>query len=183
MELKEKGASAELEGTTLKGAIIKMKWTTEADFDLAVLIEKKSGGLDMCYYNNLGDLNAWPFMKLSGDAGVGDTGGDNEEQMKISQLDDDVAKAHIVVWDYGQVTAGGKARFDNSDVHVEFMDNTGTMHDVSLAAAGDLGNTVVLATIDNTSPMGAKLVNASKGISLKGIASAPGDIKAAVDAG
>ena len=36
----------------------------------------------------LGNLNGFPFIQLSGDAGVGAKGGDNEETLRIAKLDD-----------------------------------------------------------------------------------------------
>lgn len=173
MELVQKGQEANLENDALKQAIVEMSWNSAADFDLAVLIEKKSGGLDMCYFGSLGNLNGWPFMKLSGDAGIGDTvdSGGNKETMRIAKLDDDIAKAHIVVWDYGMVQKGKPARFSDSDVKVKLLDQNGSSHDVSLDT-GDAGNVCILASIDNSSPIGAKLVNTSKAGTLKGLSNA-----------
>ena len=158
MEITAKGESAELGG--MKQCMVSMKWTTATDFDLAALYEAKDGTKGMVYFNSLGDLNAMPFMKLSGDEGVGDTGGDNEETMRITKFDD-MNHIHIVAWDYGAMTKGQAARFKESDVSVSLMDDSGTNHDVKIDT-GDMGNVCVIASIDNTSPMGAKLVNASK---------------------
>lgn len=166
MEIAKKGGSAELGG--LRQAMVTLKWTTAADFDLAALYEKKDGTKGFIFYGNLGDLNVFPFMKLSGDEGVGDTGGDNEEVMRIAKLDDDIAKIHIIAWDYGMVEASKPARFAESDVKVSLMDDQGTNHAVTLDTS-DIGNVTIIATIDNTSPMGAKLINESAVGMLKGL--------------
>jgi uncharacterized protein involved in tellurium resistance len=172
MDLVQKGQEAAVNPEKLQQAMVSMRWTTAADFDLAVLIEKKSGGdPTMCYFGDKGNLNAFPYMELSGDEGVGDTGGDNEETMRITKIDPDIAKAHIVVWDYGKVTEGAPARFADSDCHVGIMDQDGNNHDVKLDC-GDTGNVCVLATIDCTSPIGAKLVNTSKAGTIKGLKNA-----------
>lgn len=165
MEIVQKGATAEIGG--MKQFMVTLAWTTATDFDLAALYETKSGEQGLCYFGNMGDLNAMPYMKLSGDEGVGDTGGDNKEEMRVTSLDD-MAKVHVICWDYGAVQAGTKARFSESDVKVSLMDDQGTNHNVKLDT-GDMGNVSVVATIDNTSPMGAKLVNTSKIGTLKGL--------------
>ena len=167
MEIKQKGGTADLE--SLKQLLVKMSWTTPTDFDLAALYETKTGTKGMVYFGEKGDLNALPWMKLSGDAGVGDNtdAGGNEEQMKITQLDD-MAKVHLIVWDYGAVGKGDKARFEGSDVKVTIRDDKGNSNEVTLDS-GDTGNVLVLATIDNTDPMGAKLVNTSNAGTLKGL--------------
>ena len=165
MKIETKGASAELGG--MKQCMVSLKWTTAADFDLAALYVKKDGTKGMVYFNELGDLNSFPYMKLSGDEGVGDTGGDNEETMRITQFEE-MSHIHIVAWDYGAVTAGTAARFADSDVSVSVMDDNGDDHAVTLDT-GDMGNVTVIATIDNSSPMGAKLVNQSTVGTLKGL--------------
>jgi len=48
------------------------------------------------------------------------------------------------------------------------MDNKGASHNV-LLDTGALGNVALLATIDNSSPIGAKLINSSKAGTLKGL--------------
>jgi len=165
MELKQKGSEANVGG--FNQLMVTMKWTTAADFDLAAAYEGKDGKLGLVYFGDQGDLNAFPFMQLSGDEGVGDKGGDNEETMRITKLDD-MKQVWILCWDYGKVKEGSAARFKDSDVSLSIMDDTGTAHDVTLDT-GDMGNVAVLATIDNSSPIGAKLVNSSKAGTLKGL--------------
>lgn len=168
MELTEKGASAEVGG--FEQLLVTMKWTSAADFDLAAVYEKDDGKLEMVYFNNKGSLNEAPFIQLDKDAGVGDTGGDNSETLRITKLDGK-KKIHLVGWDYGQIKKGEAARFDGSDVHIEVQDNTGTKHDVKLCA-GSMGNAALIATIEAT-PLGAKLSNTSKAELFK---SFPGDV-------
>ena len=165
MELKQKGSEANVGG--FKQLMISMKWTTAADFDLAAAYEDKSGKQGLIYFGELGDLNAFPFMQLSGDEGVGDTGGENEETMRITNLDE-IKYVWIICWDYGKVQDGKPARFKDSDVSLSVLDDKGTAHNVTLDT-GDMGNVAVLATIDNTSPVGIKLVNSSKAGTLKGL--------------
>ena len=165
MELVQKGAEANVGG--FNQLMVSMKWTTAADFDLAAAYEKKDGKQGLVYFGELGDLNAFPFMQLSGDEGVDDAGGDNEETMRITKLDD-MKYVWILSWDYGRVKDGTPARFNDSDVSLSVMDDKGTSHNITLDT-GELGNVALLATIDNSSPIGAKLINSSKAGTLKGL--------------
>lgn len=165
MELKQKGSEANVGG--FRQLMVSMKWTTAADFDLAAAYEDKQGKQGLVYFGELGDLNAFPFMQLSGDEGVGDKGGENEETMRITKLDD-MKYVWILCWDYGKVQEGAPARFKGSDVTLSVMDDKGTTHNVTLDT-GDMGNVALIATIDNSSPIGAKLINSSKAGTLKGL--------------
>jgi len=165
MELSQKGASAALGG--IKQFMVSLKWTTAADFDLAAAYQRKDGTNGMVYFGELGDLNSFPFMQLSGDEGVGDKGGDNEETMRVMKIDD-MNFIWILCWDYGAVQDGKSARFKGSDVLVSLTDDTGTNHNVSLDT-GDMGNVCLVATIDNTGAMGAQIINSSKAGTLKGL--------------
>ena len=165
MELKEKGQSAALGG--IKQFMVSLKWTTAADFDLAAAYQRKDGTNGMVYFGELGDLNSFPFMQLSGDEGVGDKGGENEETMRVMKIDD-MNFIWILCWDYGAVQEGKPARFTGSDVAVSLTDDTGTSHKV-LLEPGEMGNVCLVATVDNSGAMGANLINSSKGGTLKGL--------------
>ncbi|MCL0036239.1 hypothetical protein M1N47_02270 [Dehalococcoidia bacterium] len=165
MELKQKGQEAQLGG--IKQFMVTLKWTTAADFDLAAAYEAKDGRTGLVYFGEMGNLNEFPFMQLSGDEGVGDTGGDNKEEMRVMKIDD-MKYLWILCWDYGAVQEGKPARFAGSDVEVSVMDDSGTSHAVTLDT-GDTGNVCVVATIDNSSAMGAKFINTSKAGTLKGL--------------
>jgi tellurite resistance protein TerA len=103
MELKQKGSEANVGG--FKQLMVAMRWSTAADFDLAAAYETKDGKQGLIYFGEKGDLNAFPFMELSGDEGVGDTGGKNEEIMRITKLED-MKSVWIMCWDYGKVKDG-----------------------------------------------------------------------------
>jgi uncharacterized protein involved in tellurium resistance len=167
MELVQKGQEVVVE--SLKAILAKMKWTTAADFDLAAAYETKSGEKGMVYFGtpSKGNLNGFPFMKLDQDSGIGDTGGDNEENLRITKLDD-MKAVHLICWDYGAVQKGAPARFKGSDLSITLTNDKGETNTVN-CDAGDAGNTVILATIDNSSPIGARLINVSKAGTLKGL--------------
>jgi tellurite resistance protein TerA len=165
MELKQKGSQANVGG--FKQLIVTMKWTTAADFDLAAAYETKTGKQGLVYFGDLGKLNAFPFMQLSGDEGVGDKQGDNQEIMRITKLDD-MKYVWIMCWDYGKIQTGAPARFKDSDISISVKDDKKNNHNVTLDT-GSLGNVALMATIDNTSAVGVKLINESKAGTLKGL--------------
>jgi len=166
MELAQKGQEAYI---AIKQLMVSMKWTTAADFDLAAAYEGKDGKRGLVYFGDLGDMNAFPYMKLSKDEGVGDKSGDNEETMRITRLDE-MKYIWVFCWDYGMVQNGKGARFKDSDVTLTITDDTGKSVSISLDT-GEMGNVCCIGTIDNSSPMGAKLINTSKIGTLKGLKS------------
>ena len=165
MELKKKGQEANLGG--IKQCMMVLKWTTAADFDLAAAYRTKDGREGMVYFGEKGNLNDFPYMEAGEDEGVGDTGGDNQEELRIASFDT-MDYIWLLCWDYSAIEKGTPARFSDSDVSVTLMDDKGTTHAVTLDT-GDLGNLTLVTTIDNTSPMGAKLINSSKAGTLKGL--------------
>jgi tellurite resistance protein TerA len=114
-------------------------------------------------------MNEFPYMQLSKDEGVGDKGGDNEETMRITRLDD-MNYVWIFCWDYGMVQNGQSARFKDSDVVLSIIDDTGKNISVEIDT-GDTGNVCCIATLDNSSAMGAKIINSSVAGTLKGLKS------------
>lgn len=165
MELKQKGTQANVGG--FKQMMVTMKWTTAADFDLAAVFEDKTGKQGIVYFGELGDLNRFPYMQLSGDEGVDDKGGEKEESMRIAKLED-MKYVWILCWDYGKIQSGSPSRFKDSDVSLSLIDDKGKTYHVTLDT-GDMGNVALIATIDNSSPVGATLVNSSKAGTLKGL--------------
>ncbi|MBI4118206.1 MAG: hypothetical protein HY455_01550 [Parcubacteria group bacterium] len=175
MDLARKGAEAPVD--PFKSLAVTMRWTAATDLDLAVLAEPKGGGAPkMFYFGNINKddgqgvvqaLDAPPYIKLSGDAGVGDTkaadGKGNCEELKITSLAP-WGKLHIMTWDYGAIGKGEGARFQSSGVTLEVKDDKGTAHKVALSLVGDglavKENVCVIATIDNTGAY-PRLVNSS----------------------
>jgi tellurite resistance protein TerA len=112
-------------------------------------------------------MNEFPYIYLSEDMGVNDQAGDNKETLRITNLEL-MNFVHIICWDYGGVEQGRAARFKESDIKLNVLDSNGGNYDLSLDT-GDLGNVAVLATIDNSNSIGAKLINVSKAGTLKGL--------------
>lgn len=165
MELKQKGHTAVLD--QFKQITVSMKWTTAADFDLAVAYETKAGKPGIVYFGDLGDLTKFPYINLNKDEGVGDKAGNNEEIVKISRLDE-MKAVWILCWDYNMVQLGKTARFKDSDVRLTLTNEANQSITVNIDT-GELGNVCCLATIDNSTTAGPKLINASKAGTLKGL--------------
>jgi tellurite resistance protein TerA len=91
--------------------------------------------------------------------GVNDQAGDNRETLRITNLEP-LKFVHIICWDNGGVEQGRAARFKESDIKLNVLDNNGGSYDLALDT-GDLGNVALLATIDNSNSIGAKLINTS----------------------
>ncbi|MDD1443729.1 hypothetical protein MEO93_25945, partial [Dolichospermum sp. ST_sed3] len=88
--LKKKGEEVYI---SLKQLMVTLKWTTKVDLDLMAFYETKNGKTGGIFSQNysgvsLGILNEFPFIELSGDSGVGATGGFSEDVIRISKLDD-----------------------------------------------------------------------------------------------
>lgn len=165
MQLKKKGDSAQIGG--VNQFMITLKWTSAVDFDLCAVYEDKQGKEGIVYFGDLGELNEFPFMQLSGDEGVGDTGGDNQEDLRVMNLSP-MRKIYIFCWDYPSVESGHKARFSNSDITTSIIDDGGKTYTCSLDSLSE-GNVVCMAEIDNSSPLGAKFVNRSSVGQLNGL--------------
>lgn len=165
MELKQKGENTSIDVS--KPLTVTITWTTAADFDLAAVYETNEGKPGIVYFGDKGQLNEFPYISLSEDQGVGDTGGDNEEKMRINQLND-MKYVWIFCWDYGMVQKGQRARFENSDIKLTVTDDAGNHTSVKVDT-GDSGNVCCIATLDNTNPEAAKFINYSQVATLQGL--------------
>jgi len=161
MELKQKGASAAIGAfNQLKVSLI---WTSAVDLDLMAFYKTKDGRTGGVYSDNysggnMGNLNSFPFMQLSGDAGVGATGGDNREDMLIGKLDD-LAELHVVAVNFTDASGGRDKVFADYDARVEVQTDRGETHVINLDSRNP-GSVAVLCTF-TTSFMGAQLANDS----------------------
>jgi len=160
MKLSAKGEKANVEAFDQLKAT--MTWTSPVDFDLSAIVEHKDGSSDMIYFDKLGDLNVAPFIKHSGDEGIGGdvAEGGNKEELTIAKLTEG-DKIHLAVWDYTSIEEKKDTQFSNADLKLSLVDNNGKEYDANMdvSAAGD-GNFAILATIDN-SGMVPEVINQS----------------------
>lgn len=164
--LKQKGEEAFV---PVKQLMVQLKWTQSVDLDLMAFYKTKdgqAGGVFSDQYpgGNRGDLNAMPFMQLDQDAGVGATGGENQETLRITKLDD-LQEVYICTLNYTDAVAGKEVSFADYDGHVMLMDDTGESFGVPLDST-DKGHVVVIAKLDNSSAIGAKLINENRVMSI-----------------
>ncbi len=156
--LKNKGEEAYV---SVKQLMVTLRWTKDVDLDLMAFYKTKDGRPGGVFTDqlggSLGSLNNFPFIELSGDAGVGATGGDNEEILRITKLDD-LAELYIVTLNYTDASKKIASAFSDYDGSVVVMNDKGEAIEVLLNAS-EKGHVAVICKIDNTSPMGAKLIN------------------------
>jgi len=105
----------------------------------------------------LGSLNSFPYIELSGDEGVDAAGGDNEEVLRITKLDD-MAEIYIVTVNYTDATQKREVYFNSYGGIITVMGEQGETIEVPLNSP-NRGHVAVIAKIDNTSPLGAQLIN------------------------
>lgn len=65
---------------------VTLSWTQAVDLDLYAFYHTKDGKVGEIFYDNKGSLRNFPFMKLDEDSGIGNTSGDNEENLIITSI-------------------------------------------------------------------------------------------------
>lgn len=161
MDLKQKGATAAV--GAFKQLRVSLIWTSAVDLDLMAFYRTKDGRTGGIYSDNyaggnLGSLNSFPFMELSGDAGVGATGGDNREILTIVKLDD-IEELHICAVNFTDASSGAAKVFADYDAHVEVETDRNEKHTIALDSKNP-GSVAVLCTF-KSSFMGAEISNDS----------------------
>lgn len=146
---------------SLKQLMVSLKWTAAVDLDLVAFYKSKDGRVGGVFSNNyvggdMGNLNSFPYIQLSDDAGVGATGGENEEILRITKLEE-MAEIYICALNYTDASLNNPQSFHNYDAHVLLIDDTGESIAVPLDSQ-TLGTVAIIAKIDNTGFLGAKLV-------------------------
>lgn len=164
--LKTKGQEAYV---SVKQLMVTLQWTASVDLDLMAFYKTKDGRMGGIFSDNyaggdMGSLNTFPFIQLSADAGVGATGGQNEEVIRITQLDD-MAEVYICTINFTDASQGQESRFSKYDAQVTVVDDKGENVSVPLDSSQS-GVVAVIAKIDNSGFMGAKLVNENRIMSM-----------------
>lgn len=161
MELKKKGNDA------LIGSFSQMQisliWTSAVDLDLMAFYKSKDGRSGGIYSQNYaggssGSLTSFPFMELSGDAGLGASGGNNREELRIAALDE-MEEVWIAALNFTDASSGTGRVFADYDARVEVVTDKGESHTVSLDSAQS-GSVALLCHL-KSGFMGTSLVNNS----------------------
>ena len=153
-----------------------LKWQTAVDLDLYVMYRTKAGADQpkkgifskmfspadrsegTVFYGRKGNTNSAPFIRLDGDAGVGDTGGFNEENIRFYDMDY-IDSAIIVANIFGKST--NFAQYNGSVI----VHGNGNEFTVPLSEKAK-GSWCVVAKIDNRDG-NTKLINVNKTMKLK----------------
>lgn len=85
--LEKRGDKVSFEKTGISTINVKLSWTQSIDLDLHAFYKTKAGKVGHVFFGAKGDLNREPYILLDADAGVGNTAGNNEENLKIVNLD------------------------------------------------------------------------------------------------
>ena len=160
--LKAKGQEAFI---PLKQMMVSLKWTAAVDLDLMAFYKAKDGRIGGIFSSRyaggtMGNLNSFPFIQLSEDAGVGAKGGQNEEILRVTKLDD-IAELYICTINFTDAVQKRNIAFNTYDAHVMVMDDKGESVAVPLDSSQP-GTVAIIAKIDNSGFMGAKLINENR---------------------
>ncbi len=166
MQLKQKGNVAQI--GAFKQLKVSLIWTSPVDLDLMAFYKTKDGQTGGVYSDNyaggyLGDLNKFPFIQLSGDEGVGAAGGDNQEEIRIMNLDQ-IEELYICAVNFTDATQGNNRVFADYDARVEVLTDRGETHNISLDSRAP-GQVAVLCRF-KAGFMGAELINDSSVMTL-----------------
>lgn len=134
MELKQKGTKADI--GAFNKINISLIWSSAVDLDLMAFYRTKDGRTGGVYSDNyqggtLGTLDAFPYISLSGDAGVGNVGGDNREDMSIAKIDD-FEEIYICALNFTDASAGESNVFGDYDAKIQVTTDRGESHSVPL---------------------------------------------------
>jgi tellurite resistance protein TerA len=158
--LKQKGDSTEI-AQKLTRIQVQMTWTKGVDLDLYAFYRTKTGKTGEVNFSDKGDLTKYPFIALDQDAGVGNTAGENEENLTIASLEnmETVLIATNIFRFFGFLSKGDNfARYDGK---VSLKTNAGDHIEVPLTS-NEIGKWCVIAAIDNSNPNSPKVININR---------------------
>jgi uncharacterized protein involved in tellurium resistance len=164
--LKEKGTEAYI---PVKQLIVTLRWTMKVDLDLMAFYKTKDGRTGGVFSDgypggSLGDLNTFPYIQLSGDERPDVEGLDNEEILRIAKLDD-MQEVFICTVNYDDAIRNVTSSFANYDGGVIVLDDKGDSIAVPLDST-DVGHVAIIARIDNSSIIGARIINENRIVDL-----------------
>lgn len=176
--LKEKGDSAII---GVKDLVATLSWTDSVDLDLYAIYQTKDSGSvkkkgffqnlmssdapinknGKVYYGSKGSLRSFPHISLDKDSGIGDTGGENEENLRFADL---ASMDHVLI--VANVFAKPNANFANYNGKVTVKTKDGKGFEVPLTSNEKGKNWCVVAHVDNTNAVtGPRLINVNKACS------------------
>ncbi len=130
---------------------ITLGWTQAVDLDLYALYRTKEGKTGEVYHDERGNLKSFPFMRLDDDAGIGNTGGNNEENLYITALDEmDYVLIAVNIYKERGIFSLFKRKdcFSHYDGKIFIQPDAGQELEVPLSSS-ESGNWCVVAGIEN----------------------------------
>lgn len=170
--LKQKGDRAKI---PIKNLRVTMQWKAAVDLDLHAYFQTKltapaggnfftrlvgggsgkPGDEGHVYYANRGSKTSFPWIYLDRDAGIGDVGGDNKENLYFTDLQH---LEHILI--VANIYNKPKANFARYDGKVIVKADSRSFEVPLTATTG--GNNCIIAHVDNSGTASPVLVNVNK---------------------
>ncbi|MCM3767713.1 TerD domain-containing protein [Neobacillus niacini] len=137
---------------------VKLSWTKGVDLDLHAFYITKQGAFGHIFFGNKGKLTNSPYIALDKDSGVGNTAGNNEENLIIKSLED-IDKI-IFATNIFRILGFLKKEdnFAKYDGKVFIKTNNGDDIEVPLTST-TTGRWCIITKIDNTNPSDPKVIN------------------------
>lgn len=157
--LKKPGDSISLrKAGKIENIHVKLNWTKGVDLDLHAFYITKQGTFGHIYFGNKGKLTKSPYIALDKDSGVGNSAGNNEENLIIKTLLD-VEK--IIIATHIFRILGFLKKEDNFakyDGRVLIKTNNGDDIEVPLTST-TTGRWCIITKIDNSNSTDPKVIN------------------------
>lgn len=136
----------------LTDLVATLKWRSSVDLDLWCLYITKDGKTGEIGFSNRGNISGFPYIELDKDAGIGDSGGDNEENIRFKTLEH-IEHAFILA----NIFNKSNANFASYDGLVSVKSGDQDLEVPLTSKTG--GSWCVIAHFDNTSPISPMLEN------------------------
>ncbi|MCM3570170.1 TerD family protein [Neobacillus mesonae] len=157
--LKKPGDSISLRKTgKIENIHVKLNWTKGVDLDLHAFYITKKGKFGHIFFANKGKLTNSPYIALDKDSGVGNSAGNNEENLIIKTLED-VDKIIIATNIFRFLGFLKKEdNFAKYDGRVLIKTNNGDDIEVPLTSTTP-GRWCIITKIDNSTPSDPRVIN------------------------
>jgi tellurite resistance protein TerA len=164
VSLKKQGESAVLRSTPSRPFTrmnVKLRWTAAVDLDLHAFYKMKNGQAGHVFFASRGDLRRPPHIQLDQDAGVGNTAGNNEENITITTLDN--IEYVLIATNIFRLTSflSPSDNFARYDGRVLVQTDLGDDIEVPLTSQ-EPGRWCIIAELDNTNVQAPRVVNINK---------------------
>lgn len=134
----------------------KLFWKKGVDLDLHAFYKTKSGKTGHIYFGSKGSLNRDPYIMLDQDSGVGNTSGNNEENLKIGMLNHfDYILFAVNIFRFFSRKGENFAKYDGK---VVLKTDRGDEITVPLISE-EIGTWCVITMVDNSSSNEPRIVN------------------------